>query len=168
MSAQIHADPFLISAVPIPTRGISTLSSTRVGIAISCRVDQVGQNAWCIDCRDSFITKQDKYRWAEPFVLYRDDSRPTHNTSTTYKLHETVPDYFSGAVLQRHHLNDRDPGVVTLKFQVAFNLAVVWMIVFVSLSKGKCLSANRPRKDFPSLTPTAVDDMLICSDTRCF
>ncbi|XP_034944625.1 uncharacterized protein bdg [Chelonus insularis] len=85
--------------------------------------------------RDSFITKQDKYRWAEPFSLFRDDNKP-NNYSTSYKLHETVPDYFSGIVLQRHHLNEPDPGVVTLKFQVAFNLAVVWMIVFVSLSKG--------------------------------
>ncbi|KAK2587170.1 hypothetical protein KPH14_002920 [Odynerus spinipes] len=86
--------------------------------------------------RDSFITKQDRYRWAEPFLLYREDSKPAHNSSTTYKLYETVPDYFSGAVLQRHHLNEPDSSVVTLKFQVAFNLAVVWMIVFVSLSKG--------------------------------
>lgn len=106
-------------------------------ILISRYVDQVGRNASYIDCRDSFITKQDKYRWAEPFLLYRDDSRPTHNATTSYKLYETVPDYFSGAVLQRHHLNEADPGVVTLKFQVAFNLAVVWMIVFVSLSKGE-------------------------------
>lgn len=105
-------------------------------ILISRRVNQVGRNAWYIDCRDSFITKQDRYRWAEPFLLYRDDSRPTHNI-TSYKLYETVPDYFSGAVLQRHHLNEADPGAVTLKFQVAFNLAVVWMIVFVSLSKGE-------------------------------
>lgn len=90
-----------------------------------------------VHCRDSFITKQDRYRWAEPFLLYRDDSRPTHNTTASYKLYETVPDYFSGAVLQRHHLNEANPGVVTLKFQVAFNLAVVWMIVFVSLSKGE-------------------------------
>jgi len=104
---------------------------------MSCHVDQVGQNAWYIDCRDSFITKQDKYRWAEPFLLYRDDSRPTYNITASYKLYETVPDYFSGAVLQRHHLNEANPGVVTLKFQVAFNLAVVWMIVFVSLSKGE-------------------------------
>ncbi|XP_018354350.1 PREDICTED: uncharacterized protein LOC108755690 [Trachymyrmex septentrionalis] len=103
---------------------------------MSRRVDQVGQNAWYIDCRDSFITKQDKYRWAEPFLLYREDGRFTHNTTASYELHETVPDYFSGAVLQRHHLMDSNPGVVTLKFQVAFNLAVVWMIVFVSLSKG--------------------------------
>lgn len=85
--------------------------------------------------RDSFITKQDKYRWAEPFSLYRED-KPTQNTSSMYKLYETVPDYFSGVVLQRHHLNESNSGVVTLKFQVAFNLAVVWMIVFVSLSKG--------------------------------
>ncbi|XP_076178672.1 sodium-dependent transporter bedraggled isoform X2 [Ptiloglossa arizonensis] len=85
--------------------------------------------------RDSFITKQDKYRWAEPFSLYRED-KPTQNATTLNKLYETVPDYFSGVVLQRHHLNESDTGVVTLKFQVAFNLAVVWMIVFVSLSKG--------------------------------
>ncbi|XP_046752240.1 sodium-dependent transporter bedraggled isoform X4 [Diprion similis] len=95
----------------------------------------VGVSWMFVYFRDSFITKQDRYRWAEPFLLYRDDTKPTHNT-TPYKLHETVPDYFSGAVLQRHHLNEPDNGVVTLKFQVAFNLAVVWMIVFVSLSKG--------------------------------
>ncbi|XP_011057894.1 PREDICTED: uncharacterized protein LOC105148089 [Acromyrmex echinatior] len=95
----------------------------------------VGVSWMFVFFRDSFITKQDKYRWAEPFLLYRDD-RFTHNITASYKLYETVPDYFSGAVLQRHHLTDTNPGVVTLKFQVAFNLAVVWMIVFVSLSKG--------------------------------
>lgn len=86
--------------------------------------------------RDSFITKQDKYRWAEPFSLYRED-KSIQNNSNLHKLYETVPDYFSGVVLQRHHLNESDLGVITLKFQLAFNLAVVWMIVFVSLSKGK-------------------------------
>ncbi|KAG5330700.1 SC6A9 protein, partial [Acromyrmex charruanus] len=96
----------------------------------------VGVSWMFVFFRDSFITKQDKYRWAEPFLLYREDNRFTHNITASYKLYETVPDYFSGAVLQRHHLVDPNPGVVTLKFQVAFNLAVVWMIVFVSLSKG--------------------------------
>ncbi|KAJ8678551.1 hypothetical protein QAD02_014338 [Eretmocerus hayati] len=111
----------------------------------------VGVSWMFVYFRDSFITKQDRYRWSEPFSLYREDARPsssghgTHHvhsgnpnssSGSQYKLHETVPDYFSGAVLQRHHLNEPDPGVVTLKFQVAFNLAVVWMIVFVSLSKG--------------------------------
>ncbi|XP_054005928.1 sodium-dependent transporter bedraggled isoform X1 [Hylaeus anthracinus] len=95
----------------------------------------VGVSWMFVYFRDSFITKQDKYRWAEPFSLYRED-KPPQNTSTVNKLYETVPDYFSGVVLQRHHLNESDTGVVTLKFQVAFNLAVVWMIVFVSLSKG--------------------------------
>lgn len=52
----------------------------------------------------------------------------------TYKLSETVPDYFNGVVLQRHHISENGYG--TIKFQLAFNLAVVWMIVFVSLSKG--------------------------------
>lgn len=128
----------LDAMISIPFLSLWTPPSLTCNIEILlCHVDQVGQNAWYIDCRDSFITKQDRYRWAEPFLLYRDDSRPTHNTTTSYKLYETVPDYFSGAVLQRHHLNEANPGVVTLKFQVAFNLAVVWMIVFVSLSKGK-------------------------------
>ncbi|XP_012151453.2 sodium-dependent transporter bedraggled isoform X2 [Megachile rotundata] len=95
----------------------------------------VGVSWMFVYFRDSFITKQDKYRWAEPFSFYREE-KPTQNNSNLHKLYETVPDYFSGVVLQRHQLNESDTGVVTLKFQVAFNLAVVWMIVFVSLSKG--------------------------------
>ncbi|KAF5295940.1 hypothetical protein FQA39_LY12712 [Lamprigera yunnana] len=83
--------------------------------------------------RDSFITKVDKYRWAEPFYYYRDIKHL--NISTNYKLSETVPDYFNGVVLQRHHLKSGSYSG-TIKFQLAFNLSVVWMIVFVSLSKG--------------------------------
>ncbi|XP_076279550.1 uncharacterized protein LOC143208743 isoform X2 [Lasioglossum baleicum] len=96
----------------------------------------VGVSWMFVYFRDSFITKQDKYRWAEPFSLYRVDKAAQNDSITIHQLYETVPDYFSGVVLQRHHLNEPDPGVVTLKFQVAFNLAVVWMIVFVCLSKG--------------------------------
>ncbi|XP_044258014.1 sodium-dependent transporter bedraggled isoform X2 [Tribolium madens] len=83
--------------------------------------------------RDSFITKMDKYRWAEPYMFYRPDVQPPINGS--YKLTETIPDYFSGIVLQRHYLATGS-SYGTIKFQLAFNLAVVWMIVFVSLSKG--------------------------------
>ncbi|XP_063930579.1 sodium-dependent transporter bedraggled [Zophobas morio] len=82
--------------------------------------------------RDSFITKMDKYRWAEPFIPYRGVQVPVNGS---WKLTETVPDYFSGVVLQRHHLASGS-SYGTIKFQLAFNLAVVWMIVFVSLSKG--------------------------------
>ncbi|KAE8742791.1 hypothetical protein FOCC_FOCC011649, partial [Frankliniella occidentalis] len=84
--------------------------------------------------RDSFITKQDRYRWAEPFDLYREDQRPYFNG--TPNLEQTVPDYLSGVVLQRHNLAQPENSFGHIKFQVAFNLAVVWMIVFVSLSKG--------------------------------
>lgn len=101
--------------------------------------------------RDSFIAKQERYRWAEPFGLYRDQqarssssssSSRLDNSSDMYKLEETVADYFSGVVLERHGLNGESEaggGASTLKFQVAFNLAVVWMIVFVSLSKGRSI-----------------------------
>lgn len=38
-------------------------------------------------------------------------------------------------MLQRHHLASGN-SYGTVKFQLAFNLAVIWMIIFVSLSKG--------------------------------
>ncbi|XP_046403337.1 sodium-dependent transporter bedraggled [Ischnura elegans] len=84
--------------------------------------------------RDSFITKQDVYRWAEPFDLYREGGPAVHNG--TFKLEETVPDYFSGVVLQRHNLPTAESSFGHLKFQLVFNLAVVWMIIFVCLCKG--------------------------------
>lgn len=65
------------------------------------------------------------------------ESHTTKNVS--WKLEETVPDYFNGIVLQRHNLEMPESSFGHLKFQVAFNLAVVWMIVFVSLSKGTSL-----------------------------
>ncbi|XP_056631200.1 sodium-dependent transporter bedraggled isoform X2 [Diorhabda sublineata] len=82
--------------------------------------------------RDSFITKADRYRWAEPFIYYR---RDINSENSTFQLTQTLPDYFNGVVLQRHHLPSGN-SYGTIKFQLAFNLAVVWMIVFVSLSKG--------------------------------
>jgi solute carrier family 6 (neurotransmitter transporter) len=54
----------------------------------------------------------------------------------SWKLEETVPDYFNSIVLQRHNVEMPESSFGHVKFQVAFNLAVVWMIVFVSLSKG--------------------------------
>ncbi|XP_066999497.2 sodium-dependent transporter bedraggled [Anabrus simplex] len=91
----------------------------------------VGVSWMFIFFRDSFITRQDQYRWAEPSDLYRFGA--SDNGSS--KLEHTVPDYFNGVVLQRHNLESENT-FGHLKFQVTFNLAVVWMIVFVSLSKG--------------------------------
>jgi hypothetical protein len=69
----------------------------------------------------------------------------------SWKLEETVPDYFNGIVLQRHNLEMPESSFGHLKFQVAFNLAVVWMIVFVSLSKGM-LSEVAPDQLSPRCT----------------
>ncbi|XP_045499364.1 sodium-dependent transporter bedraggled isoform X2 [Colias croceus] len=80
--------------------------------------------------RDSFITANDKYKWALPHDFSFDDPGLRNSTN---RIHETLPQYFHGEVLQRN-LNNNNFG--SIKFQVAFNLAVVWMIVFVSLSKG--------------------------------
>ncbi|XP_063242544.1 sodium-dependent transporter bedraggled [Bacillus rossius redtenbacheri] len=111
------------------------------GIGIALLISQfligiysiVGVSWMFIYFRDSFITKLDRYRWAEPYDLYREDNRPLNGT---YKLEETVPDYLNGVVLQRHSLTTPESTFGHLKFQVTFNLAVVWMIVFVCLSKG--------------------------------
>ena len=56
--------------------------------------------------------------------------------NATAQLEQTVPDYLNGIVLQRQHLTSSESSFGHVKFQVAFNLAVVWMIVFLSLSKG--------------------------------
>ncbi|CAG4935948.1 unnamed protein product [Parnassius apollo] len=81
--------------------------------------------------RDSFITADDKYKWALPHEF---NSEEVNLKNSTVKIQETLPQYFHGEVLQRN--SDSYNNFGTIKFQVAFNLAVVWMIVFVSLSKG--------------------------------
>lgn len=57
--------------------------------------------------------------------------------NTSGRLEESVPDYLNVVVLQRHGLTSPENAFGHLKFQLTFNLAVVWMIVFVSLSKGE-------------------------------
>ncbi|XP_047990156.1 sodium-dependent transporter bedraggled isoform X2 [Leguminivora glycinivorella] len=80
--------------------------------------------------RDSFITSNDRYKWALPHEFNFDDSG---GKNASFKIQDTLPQYFHGEVLQK---NQGASGLGTIKFQVAFNLAVVWMIVFVALSKG--------------------------------
>ncbi|KAI8421854.1 hypothetical protein MSG28_009791, partial [Choristoneura fumiferana] len=82
--------------------------------------------------RDSFITSNDKYKWALPHEYFNFEDSGARNASL--KIHDTLPLYFHGEVLQKSTASNNSLG--TIKFQVAFNLAVVWMIVFVSLSKG--------------------------------
>lgn len=93
----------------------------------------VGVSWMFIYFRDSFITKQDTYRWSIPFDGFQGLN---WRSNTTVKLEETVANYFSAVVLQRSNLETPANAPGHLKFQVTFNLAVVWMIVFISLSKG--------------------------------
>ncbi|KAL0830692.1 hypothetical protein ABMA28_002826 [Loxostege sticticalis] len=82
--------------------------------------------------RDSFITSEDKYKWALPHEFNLEDAGTKNGT---FKLQESLPQYFQGEVLQRNP-GSNSSYFGSIKFQVAFNLAVVWMIVFVALSKG--------------------------------
>jgi len=98
--------------------------------------------------RDSFITLFDTYRWTQcekdvpAFNLLRQCSELTpkqQQFNHSWKLEESIPDYFAATVLQRSspEMNgDDSAGFGSLKFQVAFNLVVIWMIVFICLSKG--------------------------------
>ena len=51
-------------------------------------------------------------------------------------LEETVPDYFSGTVLLRTSPWYPDSFTGELRFQTLFNIVVIWMAVFIGLSKG--------------------------------
>ncbi|BET01002.1 transporter [Nesidiocoris tenuis] len=94
----------------------------------------VGVSWMLVYFRDSFITTHDTYRWAEPYLGFI--GGPNWRFNSSFRLEETVGDYFSGVVLQRHNVENPSSSPGTLKFQLTFNLAVVWMIVFIALSKG--------------------------------
>lgn len=49
--------------------------------------------------RDSFLSHNSRFRWQEPYEIFRGP-----RTNGSYKLSETVADYFNGVVLQRHQL----------------------------------------------------------------
>jgi hypothetical protein len=55
--------------------------------------------------------------------------------SPTWKLEETIPDYFSGIVLMRS-APTYPHSFTALRFQTLFNIVVIWMAVFIALSKG--------------------------------
>lgn len=87
--------------------------------------------------RDSFITKQDVYRWAEPIDEYKEDGMPwTLSSNVSYNIEETVPGYFNGIVLQRKYVEKLEMNDNSLKLPVVINLTIIWTIVFICLSKG--------------------------------
>ncbi|GAB0089498.1 uncharacterized protein DMENIID0001_040520 [Sergentomyia squamirostris] len=85
--------------------------------------------------RDSIVSRDDRYRWEQPFELYRG------GVSNETRLSETVADYFSGVVLQRWHLGAAGraggtTGLGAVRFQVAFNLSIFWTLIFIVLCRG--------------------------------
>ena len=51
-------------------------------------------------------------------------------------LPQTIPDYFSGVVLLRSSPNYPETFSGELRFQTLFNVLVIWMALFIGLSKG--------------------------------
>ena len=64
------------------------------------------------------------------------DFNISNGSYSHWKLEESIPDYFSGIVLMRSA--PTYPNTFTaLRFQTLFNVVVIWMAVFIALSKGK-------------------------------
>jgi len=105
-----------------------------LGQALSGLYSLVGVAWMFFYFRDSFIAQEDRYKWSKCNDMIRGCIPPTNYT---FGLEETIPDYFHAKVLQRSNPSVAPVNFVSLKFELAFNLAVIWMIIFVALGKGK-------------------------------
>ncbi|KAF0311208.1 Sodium- and chloride-dependent GABA transporter 1 [Amphibalanus amphitrite] len=78
--------------------------------------------------RDSFVSSYDRYKWAAC----------PGNCSVGYAelVTYTVPQYFNQRVLQRNMSGTGLPEVGYLGFEISFNLAVTWILVYLSLGRG--------------------------------
>uniref|UniRef100_T1IY39 Transporter n=1 Tax=Strigamia maritima TaxID=126957 RepID=T1IY39_STRMM len=88
--------------------------------------------------RDSFITNGYIFKWGECSSIFKGEFNGIncrrYNSSQIFR--KTVPEYFHGRVLQRSNLHPVPSTFGELKFENVFNLAVVWMLIFICLSKG--------------------------------
>ena len=72
-------------------------------------------------------------------VDFRELRRCGAGTAMNSSIEQTIPDYFAANVLQRTlpiYPPSFESWFGSLKFQVVFNLVVIWMVVFICLSKG--------------------------------
>ena len=56
--------------------------------------------------------------------------------NNTLKLEKSIPDYYNGQVLLRSSPNYPQTFSGELRFQTLFHIIVIWMSVFIGLSKG--------------------------------
>lgn len=128
LGAKIKAGPVSMWKISPICRGIGI--ALVIGQCVMALYSTVSIGWLLVYLRDSFLTKtQPLYRWQESFYMYR------RATNVSANLTETVADYFNGIVLQRLHLGRRTEGG-DVRFQLAFNLAIVWAMVFLVLCKG--------------------------------
>lgn len=133
LGAKIRKGPVGMWAISPISRGIGiVLLIVQALVALYTAISI----AWLlIYFRDSFVNKSGRYRWQEPIELYRGPL-----TNESWKLSETIPDYFNGVVLQRYNLGPAgrvgSNGMGKVRFQLSFNLSIFWTIVFVVLCKG--------------------------------
>nr|XP_042897139.1 sodium-dependent transporter bedraggled isoform X2 [Parasteatoda tepidariorum] len=84
--------------------------------------------------KDSFITLKDSYKWGKCHLSFgRNSCLRALNTSSADFYGWSVSSYFHGRVLGR---KAGEYQIGELKFEVAFNLCLVWIIIFICLSRG--------------------------------
>lgn len=88
--------------------------------------------------RDSFITTFDRYKWSfcYPNPKYGRQCQNSMYYNNTWKLEESIPDYYNGQVLLRSSPTYPQTFSGELRFQTLFHIIVIWMSVFIGLSKG--------------------------------
>ncbi|XP_037519216.1 sodium-dependent transporter bedraggled [Rhipicephalus sanguineus] len=85
--------------------------------------------------RDSFIKARDAYRWSICQARFASAGCYKNNSSSPEFLGWTTASYFHGRVLDRRAVPQAS-GIGDLKFELAFNLGIIWLLVFIALSRG--------------------------------
>ncbi|KAH9383669.1 hypothetical protein HPB48_025435 [Haemaphysalis longicornis] len=85
--------------------------------------------------RDSFIKARDAYRWSICQARFASGGCYKNNASSPEFLGWTTASYFHGRILDRRAASQVS-GLGDLKFELAFNLGIIWLLVFIALSRG--------------------------------
>lgn len=73
-----------------------------------------------------------QYLWQERFDTFRGFQ---NQNISALRLSENIADYFNGVVLQRlSGISNTHDG--KMRFQLAFSVSIVWILIFILLSRG--------------------------------